>query len=128
MSDRDAIPARARNVGQLSLQFDLASPASRADAADHRPRSHRLLPTELVARNRDAYLPNLALRSSTSVSIISEAGRRAEALNHQPGSHRLLPRNWSPATRDAYLPDLAIGRSSTSAASSPRDRAAAPKP
>ena len=61
---------------------------------------------ELVALNRDAYLPNLASSVNNLAVRLAEAGRRTEALTTAQEAVDLR-RELVALNRDAYLPNLA---------------------
>ena len=61
---------------------------------------------ELVAANRDAYLPNLAMSVNNHAALLAEVGRRPEALLVSEEAVTLR-RELVAANRDAYLPNLA---------------------
>ena len=62
---------------------------------------------ELVALNRDAYLPDLAISVNNLAIRLGEAGRRAEGLAAAQEAVDLY-RELVALNRDAYLPDLAM--------------------
>jgi tetratricopeptide (TPR) repeat protein len=83
----------------------LAGAGRRAEALATSEEAVRLR-RELVAGNRDAYLPNLATSVNNHANRLAELGRRVEALEvseEAVGFYRELVAS----NRDAYLPDLA---------------------
>ncbi len=99
----DALSARADRLNTLGVRL---SNLGRREAALAATEEAVGLYRELVERNRDAFLPDLAMALNNLGNRLSDLGRREaalEAAEEAVGLYReLVERN-----RDAFLPDLA---------------------